>query len=607
MKSIFLILFFALICESNLVQAATYYVSPNGSDSNSCLASQSSSTPKRTIHAALACIGTAVGAGSGHVVEVAGGNYDESLSNVIPTGTSWNSPFTLRAQAGQIVTIKPSSGTVIQIDQGGAQYSIIQGFVIDGSTVGAGSGVVQLSGSISHVRLLRNEIKNAVVCGAFGTGLSNSLIYMGIIHHIEILENRIHDCECGHAMYVEGNYNLVKRNEIYNINRYAIQNYSSIPGNYPSNNIYDSNWVHDTGRLDTVISFAIALYTGTNNIATNNLVTNNQEGIGLDPGNYAWNNTLYGNGVGHGGECCYEAIFNVGSDVRNNILYGNAINGIYNSGGTTGYNLFSNPAFVDAPSGNFHLLAGSPAIDTGQTLTTVKTDFDGVPRPQGNGYDIGAYEYGGSTPSPTPTPPSTPPPTSSPTNSNYLGCFTDDANRALPVELASSGATVESCKAAAKGAGLTYAGLQYGGWCFGGNTLGYVQVSESECDMPCTADNSQICGGSWRNSIYKTETTSTPPVTSDTTAPTVTITSPADGSSVLRGDNVTITASVTDNVGVTRVEFYVDGSLKCTDSAASYTCTTKISGRRGANHLIEARAFDSAGNTARHQITVKTR
>ena len=35
---------------------------------------------------------------------------------------------------------------------------------------------------------------------------------------------------------------------------------------------------------------------------------------------------------------------------------------------------------------------GSPGIDTGLLLPTVLTDLDGVGRPQGAGYDRGAYE-----------------------------------------------------------------------------------------------------------------------------------------------------------------------------------------------------------------------
>ncbi|HTP28875.1 MAG TPA: WSC domain-containing protein [Anaeromyxobacteraceae bacterium] len=85
---------------------------------------------------------------------------------------------------------------------------------------------------------------------------------------------------------------------------------------------------------------------------------------------------------------------------------------------------------------------------------------------------------------------------------SYKGCYTDSASRALPTLLLSSGATVESCIAAAQAAQLAYAGVQYGGQCFGGNTLGYSVAAASTCNMPCSANAAETCGGSWRNSIY---------------------------------------------------------------------------------------------------------
>jgi PKD repeat protein/polygalacturonase len=55
--------------------------------------------------------------------------------------------------------------------------------------------------------------------------------------------------------------------------------------------------------------------------------------------------------------------------------------------------LFTNPMFVDATHGNFHLNSTSPCIDTGNSTLVPSFDFDGNARPQGFGYDIGAYEY----------------------------------------------------------------------------------------------------------------------------------------------------------------------------------------------------------------------
>src|SRR5262249_39028457 len=55
----------------------------------------------------------------------------------------------------------------------------------------------------------------------------------------------------------------------------------------------------------------------------------------------------------------------------------------------------ADPLFADAAAGDFRPVAGSPAIDMGLDLSAdgVSSDIDGVPRPQGAGFDIGAFEY----------------------------------------------------------------------------------------------------------------------------------------------------------------------------------------------------------------------
>jgi hypothetical protein len=55
------------------------------------------------------------------------------------------------------------------------------------------------------------------------------------------------------------------------------------------------------------------------------------------------------------------------------------------------------PKFVDYKLNfgvnNYHLLKGSPAIDKGITINDVPNDFDGVTRPKGAAFDIGAFEF----------------------------------------------------------------------------------------------------------------------------------------------------------------------------------------------------------------------
>ncbi len=82
------------------------------------------------------------------------------------------------------------------------------------------------------------------------------------------------------------------------------------------------------------------------------------------------------------------------------------------------------------------------------------------------------------------------------------------------------------------------------------------------------------------------------------------MTSPLDGSAVSRNSTTTLAAAASDNVGVARVEFYVNNSLTCTDAAAPYTCAWKVPAKARVTYTIEARAYDAAGNTASNVVHV---
>jgi hypothetical protein len=88
----------------------------------------------------------------------------------------------------------------------------------------------------------------------------------------------------------------------------------------------------------------------------------------------------------------------------------------------------------------------------------------------------------------------------------------------------------------------------------------------------------------------------------DGEAPTVAITAPADGATV--GGSVTVNASASDNVGVARVDLWVDGALAQTDASAPYSFTWHAA---DGTHTLEAHAFDAAGNQGVSPlITVQT-
>jgi parallel beta-helix repeat protein len=59
-----------------------------------------------------------------------------------------------------------------------------------------------------------------------------------------------------------------------------------------------------------------------------------------------------------------------------------------------------NTLFVMPQAGNFMLRTGSPAIDAGAGQPGVPSDHIGTLRPQGSGWDIGAYEYVSNLPAP---------------------------------------------------------------------------------------------------------------------------------------------------------------------------------------------------------------
>jgi RHS repeat-associated protein len=81
----------------------------------------------------------------------------------------------------------------------------------------------------------------------------------------------------------------------------------------------------------------------------------------------------------------------------------------------------------------------------------------------------------------------------------------------------------------------------------------------------------------------------------DTTPPALTIDSPDDGSVVAQ--TIAVTASASDNTGVTAVEFSLDGTPVATDTDSPYTLNLDTTLQADGNHSVSATARDAAGNT----------
>lgn len=84
--------------------------------------------------------------------------------------------------------------------------------------------------------------------------------------------------------------------------------------------------------------------------------------------------------------------------------------------------------------------------------------------------------------------------------------------------------------------------------------------------------------------------------------PTVSITSPANGSSV--GGTITIRATATDSLGIASVAFYVDSTLLGSVTTAPYTISLNTSTLSNGQHTFTAIAYDTAGNSAQSVVTV---
>ena len=64
--------------------------------------------------------------------------------------------------------------------------------------------------------------------------------------------------------------------------------------------------------------------------------------------------------------------------------------------------------------------------------------------------------------------------------------------------------TLQLCSSICSIGSFVYFGVQFGTNCFCGNSYGNKGVAAAaECDMTCAGDASQVCGASYRNSVYR--------------------------------------------------------------------------------------------------------
>jgi parallel beta-helix repeat protein len=378
-------------------EAATFYTAKTGSDSHSCTQTQSQSTPKLTINAGLRCLS------AGDTLLIKAGTYAEIISSP-PSGTSWTIPVTVSKFGTDTVIVNSAgSGTPpLNLWSPSVSYVIFDGLIFDAANTGLNT--VSIGNGANHIRLLNCEIKNAVQQGVQTLPGSDGNQFINCSIH----DNGTHQ-NYDHGLYISSANNLVERNLIYDNAAYGIHIYTG-GSRTAGNNVVRNNVVYANNRLGG-FAFGMILTSGDGNIAYNNIVRDNPSG-GIQVGSSTTNTKIYNNTIYNNSGAGIQIDGGTGTVVKNNIVHQNAT-GILNSGSGSviSNNLTANPQFKSAANADLSVQAGSSAIDAGVEVGEVKYDFNGVARPQGCCYDIGALEYGssaglGSSVGPVPSAPS---------------------------------------------------------------------------------------------------------------------------------------------------------------------------------------------------------
>lgn len=400
-----LLLLFLFIAAPAEAVIHTRYVSNSGSNSNTCLQSESISTPKLTLtgaSGAIACMGTS------DILYIRAGTYNEMISTdvaAVPSGTAANEAL-IAGYPGDLPS-KPLLQTTgqfgIQLNGtfGQVSYLTFQNLIIDGvnatNTLTSGDGI-KLRSRTDHIRVIDSEIKRS-----YGQGIvvSNTPVAEALSVFNKFQKLSVHDNgdsqQYDHGIYILTADNTVEDCDIYANATYGVQLYHGDSTVLPARNIVRRNYIHNNARLASGGNGTRGgiIVGGPSNQIYQNVVQDNLEGIELGFGtvnsNLIYNNTIEGN-TSYGLNIRSGMTGNV---VRNNIFFSNGSNNFTDAGsGTTKTNNLCSASqaacqivnatapFVNAATNRFDLQAGSSAVDAG---VDVGLPFNGTP-------DLGAYE-----------------------------------------------------------------------------------------------------------------------------------------------------------------------------------------------------------------------
>ncbi|HTE32622.1 MAG TPA: Ig-like domain-containing protein, partial [Chryseolinea sp.] len=373
------------------------------------------------------------------------------------------------------------------------------------------------------------------------------------------------------------------------------------------------NWFHDAGFVPnplgiTLDGIQVATYFDQASgpfTVDHNVYWNNCENLKQDAADHytqpqfehrntgpsrVYNNTFYSNAPNS-----YVTYITVPLDDQKNNIYRKGIVVSYvtpvAANVSTSLRQGSTPQFVggdlNALKGlYFRPSAASPARDAGTVIPGITDGSVGVP-------DIGAYEYGGTAWVPGYTPQAGIPST----NSLPVVGLTSPANNstfgvAAPITISANATDADG----------TITRVEF----FSGTT----KIGE-DLTSPYSFVWNNAAAGTYALTAKATDnvnavTTSAPVtviVSAGNTPPTVAITSPSANALFSTGASVTITATATDNVSVTKVEFYSGTTKIGEDSSGPYSFTW--ANAPAGTQVITAKAYDNQNNiTTSAAVTV---
>jgi parallel beta-helix repeat protein len=341
-----------------------YYVAPDGSDSTD----GSAAHPWATIRHADSL------AQPGWVIHVAPGVYPGPMTTSSSGNLSGRIRYISDAKWGAIVSCTSSVPCPRVWTQNG-NYVDVVGFEITSQNSGTWEGLGWYG---SHGLVQGNKVHDIGCAGAGSNGGDAIGTYSGATY-TTIDANMAYDVGLGtgyntvHGIYINSTqYVTVSNNLVFN------------------NEVWGIIFHHGTGPYYAKI--------------VNNTVFNNAGGIILEgkTSSYIANNILAYNTRTVPStkqalrECCQ---LNTGATniYTHNLFYQNSSTYLFlDSAAVNAYPVLNKaPLFIDYTgnqNGDYRIESGSPAKDAGTSTYAPATDYSGTPRPQGAGYDIGAYE-----------------------------------------------------------------------------------------------------------------------------------------------------------------------------------------------------------------------